>query len=77
MNVVSFEALAQKFEILSDQAKEEVYDFIEFLIEKKKQTKKKINKKKILLGMSCWDDEDIKILDDVRDHMNQWKPETF
>lgn len=77
MSSVSFETIAQKFEILPEQAKKEVCDFIEFLSQKRKPRKKKIDKKKILLGMSCWDDEDIKTLYDVRKHMNEWKPETF
>lgn len=77
MSSVTFEQLAQKFELLPEQAKKEAYDFIEFLAQKKKARKRKIDKKKILLGMSCWSDEDIKALDDVREHMNKWEPETF
>jgi hypothetical protein len=77
MSSVTFERLAQKFEVLPEQAKKEAYDFIEFLAQKKKTRRKKIDKKKVLLGMSCWSDEDIKVLDDVREHMNKWKPEAF
>ena len=78
MSSVTFDQLAQKFELLPDQAKKEAYDFIEFLLQKKKaRKKKKVDKKKILLGMSCWSDEDIKALDEVREHMNKWEPETF
>jgi flavodoxin len=59
MSSVTFDQLAQKFELLPDQAKKEAYDFIEFLLQKKTaRKKKKVDKKKILLGMSCWDDED-------------------
>ena len=77
MNSITFERLAQKFELLPEQAQKEAYDFIEFLAQKKTVRKKKIDKKKILLGMSCWSDEDIKVLDEVREHMNKWKPEAF
>lgn len=77
MSSVSVDALIQKFEILPAQAKKEVYDFVEFLAEKRKPKKEKRNKKKILLGMSRWEEEDINRLDDVRKHMNKWKPEAF
>ena len=79
MNSASFGVLAQKFETLTDQAKEEVVDFIDFLIEKKrlKRKTKKIDKKNVLLGMSYWSEEDIKIFDDIRKDMNKWKPEAF
>jgi hypothetical protein len=77
MSSITFDQLAQKFERLPEQSKKEAFDFIEFLLQKKKRKRKNINKKKILLGMSCWSDEDIKRLDDVREHMNKWEPETF
>ena len=77
MSSITFDQLAKKFELLPEQAKKEAYDFIEFLAQKKKHRKKKTDKKKLLLGMSVWSDEDIKALDNVRDHMNKWKPETF
>ena len=77
MSSITFDKLAQKFERLPEQSKKEAFDFIEFLLRKKKRKKKNIDKKKILLDMSCWSDEDIKRLDDVREHMNKWEPETF
>lgn len=77
MGSVTFDQLARKFERLPDQAKKEAFDFIEFLVQKKKSRKKKVDKKKILLGMSCWSDEDIKAIDEAREHMNKWKPEAF
>ena len=71
------ETMIRKFEILPEQAKKEVLQFIDFLVQKSKPRKKGIDKKKILLGMSYWDDEDMDRLDEVRQHMNQWIPETF
>lgn len=59
MGSVTFDQLARKFELLPEQAKKEAYDFIEFLVQKKKSRKKTVDKKKILLGMSCWSDEDL------------------
>lgn len=54
MNTVTFEALAQKFENLPERDKKTVFDFIDFLSRKRKPRKEKIDKKKILLGMSYW-----------------------
>jgi hypothetical protein len=70
MSSVSVEMMIQKFEILPDQAKKEALDFIEYLVQKSKPGKKKIDKKKILLGMSYWNEEDARRLDEVRQHMN-------
>jgi hypothetical protein len=77
MNTVTFEALAHKFENLPERDKKTVFDFIDFLSRKRKPRNKKIDKKKILLGMSYWSDEDITILEDIRKDMNKWQPEAF
>ena len=77
MSSASVEMLVQKFKILPDQAKREALDFIEFLVQKSKPRKKKTDKKKILLKMSYWNEEDAGRLEEVRQHMNQWIPETF
>lgn len=77
MSSITFDELAEKFDLLPDQARKEAYNFILFLLNKKKIKKKKIDKKKILLGMSQWEDEDVKRLDEVREHMNKWQPAAF
>jgi hypothetical protein len=77
MNAVTFEALAQKFENLPERDKKTVFDFIEFLSQKRKSRVKKTDKKKILLGMSYWSDQDIKIIEDIRESMNKWQPEAY
>ena len=77
MSSITFDQSAQKFERLPDQSKKEAFDFIEFLLLKKKRKRKNIDKKKILLGMSCWSDEDIERLNNVREHMNKWQLEIF
>jgi hypothetical protein len=76
MESVTSESIIQKFEVLPEYAKREVSDFIDFLIQKKKPTKKKIDKKK-LLEISCWDDEDIKAIEDAGKEINKWKLEAF
>ena len=64
MGSLSSETIMQKFEILPGSAKKEVSDFIDLLIQKRKPRKKKTDKKK-LLEISCWDDEDIKAIEDA------------
>jgi hypothetical protein len=69
MSTVSSEAIMRKFEFLSENAKKEVADFIDFLAQKKKTKKKKPDKRK-LLEVSCWDDEAIKAIEDAREEIN-------
>jgi len=57
MSSVTSEAVMQKFEVLPENAKREVVDFIDFLLQKKTFRKKKIDKKK-LLEISQWTEED-------------------
>ncbi len=35
------------------------------------------DKEKILRGMSHWTDEDVKRVEEVREHMNKWTPKSF
>ena len=76
MNAISAEAILRELEILPEQAKKEVYDFIEFLSHKRKARKKKIDKKH-LLEVSCWNDEDINAVEDAGKEINKWKLETY
>lgn len=76
MNSVTSDTILQKFNILPENAKKEVADFIDFLIQKKKPVKKKLNKKK-LLEVSCWSNEDIEAIEDAGKEINKWQPETF
>lgn len=76
MNTLTSDSIIRKFEILPEAAKREVSDFIDFLIQKRKPVKKKINKKK-LLEVSCWSDEDIQAIEDAGKEINKWQPETF
>jgi hypothetical protein len=76
MNAVSSEAMMLKFESLSERAKREVTDFMEFLVGKRKPRKIKIDKSK-LLEISCWNDEDIKAIEDAGKEINKWQPIEF
>ncbi len=77
MSSISFDVLANKFEILPEQAKKEVMDFIDRLSQKTVSKEKKIDRKKVLLDISCWNDDDIKLFDDVRQDINKWQPKAF
>jgi hypothetical protein len=46
MSSVTVEMMIQRFEILSDQAKKEALEFLEFLVQKSKPVKKKTDRKK-------------------------------
>ena len=76
MSSVSSEAMILKFESLSERAKREVTDFMEFLVRKRKPGKTKIDKSK-LLEISCWNDEDIKAIEDAGKEINKWQPIEF
>jgi hypothetical protein len=76
MNSVSSEAMMLKFESLSERAKREVTDFMEFLVRRRKPGRVKINKSK-LLEISCWNDEDIKAIENAGKEINKWQPIEF
>lgn len=76
MSSISAESILQKFEVLPENAKREVADFIEFLLQKRPSKKKKIDKK-ALLEISQWTDEDIQAIEDAGKEINKWKVETF
>jgi hypothetical protein len=66
----------QKFEVLPENAKKEVDDFIDFLLQKRPPRKKKLDKKK-LLEISQWTEEDIKAIEEAGKEINKWQLETF
>ncbi len=69
-----------KYELLNASEKKEVGDFIDFLFSKKKrQVKHKSvsDYKKKILSVSTWSEEDVKIFEENRIKLNQWKPETW
>ena len=57
MNSVSSEAIFRKFEVLPENAKREVADFIDFLAQKKKP-------------IPNWDDEAIKAIEEAGEEIN-------
>jgi hypothetical protein len=76
MGTASCESIIQRYESLPETAKREISDFIDLLVQKRKPGRKKIDKKK-LLQISCWNDEDIKAIEEVGKEINKWNLETF
>ena len=76
MGTASCESIIQKYESLPESAKIKISDFIDLLIQQRKPGRKKIDKKK-LLQISCWNDEDIKAIEEVGKEINKWNLETF
>lgn len=76
MSSVTAETVMQKFEILPENAKKEVDDFIDFLLQKRPPRKKKLDKKK-LLEISQWTEEDIKVIEEAGKEINKWQLEAF
>ena len=68
-----------KYDMLSPFEKKEARDFIEFLFSKKKVSdKEELTKyKSKILAVSTWTDEDLKIFEDNKNHINQWLPPTW
>jgi len=65
-----------KYDLLDEQAKQEVADFVDFLLERRgrrKQTDPAAYRQK-LANISVWPDEDIQAIDEARGYFNQWKP---
>lgn len=67
-----------KYNLLNKTAKQEIADFIDFLLTKNKKEVKKAtlsNYKKKILQVSVWTEKDLKIFDNNKKLMGQWKVE--
>jgi len=68
-----------KYNTLSPDIQKEVNDFLDFMLSKyngKKMFDIKSWKSKIK-NVSTWTEEDIKVLEEGRQHLNQWKTEEW
>ena len=74
MQTVSIDSITFKLQVLSDEARNEVYDFIDFLFSRGKVNKKKIDKSK-LLDFSTWTEEDIQAIENIGKELSRWKIE--
>ncbi|MCP5048694.1 MAG: DUF2281 domain-containing protein [bacterium] len=64
MNPISSEAIIRKFEVLPENAKKEVADFIDFLAQKKKTDKRRLPE------VSSWADDAIKAIEEAGEEIN-------
>ena len=64
-----------KVQSLDKEAQQEVADFVDFLIEKRGRVKKQdpVLYRQRLMAVSVWSDEDIKPIEEARQHFNNWK----
>ena len=67
--------LISKFELLDPADKQQLLDYLEFLLSKKKEKAKfdVEDYRENLLKVSVWSEEDLAVFDEVKQHINQWK----
>lgn len=68
--------LLSKFELLDADAKQQLLDYLDFLISKKKKEKAKFDVeayRENLLKVSVWSDEDIAPVEEARQLLNNWR----
>ena len=68
--------LLSKFELLDAEGKQQVLDYLDFLLSKKKKKKTKFDVKAYrenLLKVGAWSDEDIAPIEEARQLINNWK----
>ncbi len=77
MENTSIGTIIVKLQYLTPEAIEEVCDFVEFLSNKQNKIKEIKNVKDILLNISVWSEDDIKVFDEIRGDFNKWNIEEF
>lgn len=69
--------LLSKFELLDADAKQQLLDYLDFLVsEKEKKKAKKFDYeayRKKILKVSVWSDEDVAVFDEVRKGFKNWE----
>lgn len=68
--------LLSKFELLDAEGKQQVLDYLDFLLSKKKKKNAKFDVKAYrenLLKVGTWSDEDIAPIEEARQLINNWK----
>lgn len=63
-SAIAEKQIYQKLNLLNPLQRQEVDDFIEFLLRRKPVPE--IDKKQVLLNISVWSEEDIQAIEDVR-----------
>ena len=72
--------IALKYSLLSNNARKEVNDFLDFLLQKQKGKKNNSlsSYKKKILGVTTWSDSDIEVFQENQKRFNStWRPEKW
>lgn len=75
MGKVTIEDITLKLADLSYVARKEMYDFMNFLLQRQKKKKKPVREK--LLHVSVWKENDIKAIENAGKALRKWKIEKF
>lgn len=75
MEKVTIEDITLKLADLSYVARKEIYDFMNFLLQRQKKKKKPIREK--LLHVSVWKENDIKAIENAGKALSGWNIEKF
>ena len=69
--------LLEKFDMLDASGQQQLLDYLDFLLAKRRKKKKMRFDLKTyrenLLKVSVWSEKDLVIFDEIRAHANQWK----
>ena len=63
-----------KYDLLDSLEKREVQDFIEFLLSKRRPSERPGGYKDLILSVSVWNDEDVRLFGENDKLFNHWKP---
>ena len=68
-------AIVYKYSKLNNTAKQELNDFMDFLLSKQKNTNSQfiLAYKKKILNVGVWSDDDLNIFEENNKLLNQWK----
>ena len=65
--------LLSKFELLDIESKQQLLDYLDFLLSKKKKKFDYKAYRKNILSVGVWTDEDIAPIEEARQLINNWK----
>ncbi|MBV6443564.1 MAG: hypothetical protein DYG98_22685 [Haliscomenobacteraceae bacterium CHB4] len=65
--------LISKFELLDPAGKQQLLDYLEFLLSKKEKKFDYEEYRKKILEVSVWSEEDVAVFDEIRQGFKNWK----
>jgi len=69
------DAISMKIKKLPSKTRQEVYDFIEFLMTRQSSAKTQKSVREKLLSVSVWTNKDLAIFDEIGKDINKWNIE--